>query len=215
MMGVYIMKIAVVASNGQVSQLIIKELLSRGHEVTGFARSANRSAAQNFVQKDILALTKEDLTGFDAVVSGFGVLDPALMDNFTKTSQHLADLVAGTDTRLYIVGGAGSLYVDATHKVQLFDTPDFPAELAPLARAHGAALDALRARKDAHWVYVSPAADFVEDGARTGKYKCGGEELTLSGAGESVISYADYTVGMADLIEKNDLSQIRVSLVQA
>ena len=52
MMGIYIMKIAVVASNGQVSQLIIKELLSRGHEVTGFARSANRSAAQNFVQKD-------------------------------------------------------------------------------------------------------------------------------------------------------------------
>ena len=43
-MGVHHMKIAVVASNGKASQLIIKELLSRGHEVTGFARSANRSA---------------------------------------------------------------------------------------------------------------------------------------------------------------------------
>ena len=208
------MKIAVVASNGQVSQLVIKELLSRGHEVTGFARSANRSEAKKFVQKDILALTKEDLAGFDAVVSGFGVLDPALMDNFTKTSQHLADLVAGTKTRLYIVGGAGSLYVDATHKTQLFDTPDFPAEFAPLARAHGAALDALRARKDAAWVYVSPAADFVEDGARTGKYKLGGEELTLSAVGESVISYADYAVGMADLIEAGGHINERISLVQ-
>lgn len=209
------MKIAVVASNGQVSQLVIKELLSRGHEVTGFARSANRSEAKKFVQKDILALTKEDLAGFDAVVSGFGVLDPALMDNFTKTSQYLADLVAGMKTRLYIVGGAGSLYVDATHKTQLFDTPDFPAEFAPLARAHGAALDALRARKDAAWVYVSPAADFVEDGARTGKYKLGGEELTLSAAGESVISYADYAVGMADLIEAGGHINERISLVQA
>ena len=49
---------------------------------------------------------------------------------------------------------------------------------------------------------------------RTGKYKLGGEELTLSTAGESVISYADYAVGMADLIEKNDLSGVRVSLVE-
>ncbi|MFC2743114.1 MAG: NAD(P)-dependent oxidoreductase [Selenomonas artemidis] len=209
------MKIAVVASNGKASQLIIKELLSRGHEVTGFARSANRSAVKNFVQKDILALTKEDLAGFDAVVDGFGAYERDVLPLHTKTSQHLADLVAGTNTRLYIVGGAGSLYVDAAHKTQLLDTPDFPAEFYPLAKAQTEELAALRSRKDAHWVFVSPAADFAEDGARTGKYKLGGEELTLSSAGESVISYADYAVGMADLIEKNDLSQIRVSLVQA
>lgn len=209
------MKIAVVASNGQVSQLVIKELLSRGHEVTGFARSANRSEAKKFVQKDILALTKEDLAGFDAVVSGFGVLDPALMDNFTKTSQHLADLVAGTKTRLYIVGGAGSLYVDPSHKTQLLDTPDFPAEFYPLAKAQTEELAALRPRKDAEWIFVSPAADFQEDGARTGKYKLGGEELTLSAAGESVISYADYAVGMADLIEAGGHINERISLVQA
>ena len=90
-----------------------------------------------------------------------------------------------------------------------------PAEFYPLAKAQTEELAALRSRKDAHWVFVSPAADFAEDGARTGKYKLGGEELTLSSAGESVISYADYAVDMADLIEKNDLSQIRVSLVQA
>jgi len=215
MMGVHIMKIAVIASNGKASQLIAKELLSRGHEVTGFARSANRSEVKNFVQKDILALTKEDLSGFDAVVDGFGAYTPETLPLHTKTSQYLADLVAGTNTHLYIVGGAGSLYVDASHKTQLLDTPDFPAEFYPLAKAQTDELAALRARKDAHWVFVSPAADFREDGPRTGKYKCGGEELTLSGAGESVISYADYAVGMADLIEKNDLSGVHVSLVEA
>ena len=104
--------------------------------------------------------------------------------------------------------------VDAAHKTQLLDTPDFPAEFYPLAKAQTEELAALRSRKDAHWVFVSPAADFAEDGVRTGKYKLGGEELTLSSTGESVISYADYAVGMADLIEKNDLSGVRVSLVE-
>ena len=83
--GVHHMKIAVVASNGKASQLIIKELLSRGHEVTGFARSANRSAVKNFVQKDILALTREDLAGFDAVVDGFGAYERDVLPLHTKT----------------------------------------------------------------------------------------------------------------------------------
>ena len=209
------MKIAVVASNGKASKAIIAELIARGHAVTAFARSANRSAAKEFVQKDIMALTKDDLSGFDAVVDGFGAYTPETLPLHTQTSQHLADLVAGTDTRLYIVGGAGSLYVDPAHTVQLLDTPEFPAEFYPLAKAQTDELAALRSRTDARWVFVSPAADFRADGAKTGKYVLGGEELTLSAAGESVISYADYALGMVDLIESGAHVGERVSLVQA
>ena len=209
------MKIAVVASNGKASKAIIAELIARGHAVTAFARSANQSAAKEFVQKDIMALTKEDLAGFDAVVDGFGAYTPETLPLHTKTSQHLADLVAGTDTRLYIVGGAGSLYVDPAHTVQLLDTPEFPAEFYPLAKAQTDELAALRSRTDAKWVFVSPAADFRADGAKTGKYVLGGEELTLSAAGESVISYADYALGMVDLIESGAHVGERVSLVRA
>ena len=209
------MKIEVVASNGKASKAIIAELIARGHAVTAFARSANRSAAKEFVQKDIMALTKEDLAGFDAVVDGFGAYTPETLPLHTKTSQHLADLVAGTKTCLYIVGGAGSLYVDPAHTVQLLDTPEFPAEFYPLAKAQTEELAALRSRTDARWVFVSPAADFRADGAKTGKYILGGEELTLSAVGESVISYADYALGMVDLIESGAHVGERVSLVQA
>ena len=209
------MKIAVAASNGKASKAIIAELIARGHVVTAFARSANRSAAKEFVQKDIMELTKEDLAGFDAVVDGFGAYTPETLPLHTQTSQHLADLVAGTDTRLYIVGGAGSLYVDPAHTMQLLDTPEFPAEFYPLAKAQTEELAALRSRTDARWVFVSPAADFRADGAKTGKYVLGGEELTLSAAGESVISYADYALGMVDLIESGAHVGERVSLVQA
>ena len=209
------MKIAVVASNGKASQAIIAELIARGHEVTGFARSENKSAAKNFVQKDIMDLTKDDLAGFDAVVDGFGAYTPETLPLHMQTSQHLADLVAGTNTRLYIVGGAGSLYVDPAHTVQLLDTPEFPAEFYPIAKAQTEELAALRSRTDAKWVFVSPAADFQADGAKTGKYILGGEELTLSAAGESIISYADYALGMVDLIESGAHVGERVSLVQA
>ena len=209
------MKIAVVASNGKASQAIIAELIARGHEVTAFARSENKSAAKNFVQKDIMDLTKDDLAGFDAVVDGFGAYTPETLPLHMQTSQHLADLVAGTNTRLYIVGGAGSLYVDPAHSVQLLDTPEFPAEFYPIAKAQTEELAALRSRTDAKWVFVSPAADFRADGEKTGKYILGGEELTLSAAGESIISYADYAIGMVDLIESGAHIGERVSLVQA
>ena len=209
------MKIAVAASNGKASRAVISELIARGHEVTAFARSENKSAAKNFVQKDIMDLTKDDLAGFDAVVDGFGAYTPETLPLHMQTSQHLADLVAGTNTRLYIVGGAGSLYVDPAHTVQLLDTPEFPAEFYPIAKAQTEELAALRSRTDAKWVFVSPAADFQADGEKTGKYILGGEELTLSAAGESVISYADYALGMADLIESGAHIGERVSLVQA
>lgn len=209
------MKIVVVASNGKASRAVISELIARGHEVTAFARSENKSAARNFVQKDILDLRKDDLAGFDAVVDGFGAYTTETLPLHTKTSQHLADLVAGTETRLYIVGGAGSLYVDPEHCVQLLDTPEFPAEFYALAKAQTEELAALRSRTDAKWVFVSPAADFRAEGAKTGRYILGGEELTLSAAGESIISYADYALGMVDLIESGAHIGERVSLVQA
>lgn len=209
------MKIAVAASNGKASRAVISELIARGHEVTAFARSENKSAAKNFVQKDIMDLTKDDLAGFDAVVDGFGAYTPETLPLHMQTSQHLADLVAGTNTRLYIVGGAGSLYVDPAHTVQLLDTPEFPEEFYPIAKAQTEELAALRSRTDAKWVFVSPAADFQADGEKTGKYILGGEELTLSAAGESIISYADYALGMVDLIESGAHIGERVSLVQA
>ena len=207
------MKIAVVAANGKASRAIIEELIARGHAVTAFARSENKSAAKDLVQKDILDLTKADLAGFDVVVDGFGAYTPDTLPLHTKTSQHLADLVAGTS--IYIVGGAGSLYVDLSHKVQLLDTPEFPAEFYALAKAQTDELAALRPRTDAKWIFVSPAADFQADGAKTGKYILGGEELTLNAAGESVISYADYALGMVDLIESGAHVGERVSLVRA
>ena len=67
------MKIAVVAANGRVAQKVIKEALDRGFEVKAFGRDEeNKTSAKDYVKKDIMELTKEDLYGFDAVVGAGG-----------------------------------------------------------------------------------------------------------------------------------------------
>ena len=196
------MKIAVVAANGKAGQLITKEAVDRGHDVTAIVRGENRSAAPHAILKDILALEKGDLAGFDAVIDAFGAWTPETLPLHVKTSQHLADLVSGTDTRLLVVGGAGSLYVNPEHTQQLLETPDFPTEYVPLASAQRDELEALRTRDDVRWTFVSPAAEFVADGARTGAYQLAGEEFTVNEHGESSISYADYAIAMVDEAER-------------
>lgn len=209
------MKIAVVAANGRVAQKVIKEVLDRGFEVKAFGRDAeNKTVATDYVQKDIMELTKQDLAGFDAVVDGFGAWKDEDQPMHIKTSQHLCDILSGTATRLLIVGGAGSLYVNPEHTVQVKDGADFPAIFMPLANAMGEELDELRKRDDVNWTFISPAGDFQADGERSGKYILAGEELTLNARGESIISYADYAIAMVDEIESGDHIKQRISVVR-
>lgn len=207
-------KIAVVAANGRNGRLIVEELIGRGTDVTAIARSDNKTAAEKFVQKDIMDLAADDLAGFDVVIDAFGVWDPEQLPQHVTTSQHLCDLLAGTDTRLIVVGGAGSLYVDPEHTTQVYQTPDFPEIYVATAKAQADELDELRKRDDVKWTFLSPAGDFQAEGERTGAYILAGEELTLNDAGESIISYADYAIAMADEALEGDHVQQRISVVR-
>lgn len=207
------MKVAVVCANGRVGTLVVKEAVERGLDVTAVVREANRTVAQNVILKDLFDLTKEDLNGFDVVVDAFGAWAPEELSGHTKSLMHLCDILSGKKTRLVVVGGAGSLYVNPEHTEVLSDSPDFPAEYLPLANAQGQALEQLRQRKDVQWTFISPAADFQPEGARTGEYILAGEELTLNSRGESVISYADYAIAMVDEITKGKHIQQRISVV--
>ena len=207
------MKIAVVAANGKAGKLIVAEAVNRGLDVTAVVRGENKSAAKKIIVKDILSLTKDDLKDFDVVIDAFGAWKEKDLPNHTKTSQHLCDLLSKTETRLLIVGGAGSLYTNKEHTQQVADAPDFPAMFLPLAKAQAAELSELRKRDDVKWTFISPAADFQADGKRTGKYILAGEEFTLNGKNESVISYADYAIAMVDEATKGNHIQQRISVL--
>ena len=211
------MKIAIVCANGKAGRLIAQEAVARGHEVTAVVRGQNQSAAQNALVKDLFDLEPADLAGFDVVVDAFGAWTPEALPQHSSSLAKLCDVLSGSSTRLIVVGGAGSLYVDAAHTATVADGPDFPEVFKPLAAAMAKALGELRKRVDVQWTYVSPAGDFQAEGERTGTYLLGGEELTLNAAGESVISYADYAIAIVDEAERGADAHLqqRISVVRA
>lgn len=207
------MKIAVVCANGKAGNLIVKEAAARGLDVTAVVRGANRSAAEKSIVKDLFDLNKDDLAEFDVVINACGGWTAETIPVIPKAGLRLCDLLSGTDTRLLIVGGAGSLFVNKEHTLTVADGADFPDAFKPLAAAHQTLLDALRKRNDVRWTYISPAGDFQAEGARTGKYILGGEELTLNARDESVISYADYAIAVIDEAVNGNHIQKRISVV--
>ena len=209
------MKVAVVCANGRVGTLVVKEALNRGLDVTAVVRGDNKTAAKNVIKKDLFDLTAADLGGFDVVVDAFGAWKEEELPNHTKSLMHLCDILSGKKTRLVVVGGAGSLYVNPEHTAVVSDGPDFPPQFLPLAKAQGKALEELRKRSDVQWTFISPAGDFQADGERTGKYILAGEELTLNSRGESIISYADYAIALVDEIVSGNHIQQRISVVRA
>lgn len=209
------MKIAVVCANGKAGKLIVKEAVGRGLDVTAIVRGENRSAAKQAIVKDLFELTTDDLKDFDVVVDAFGAWESEVLPQHSASLKHLCDVLSGTEVRLLVVGGAGSLYVNPEHSAQVMDGPDFPEMFKPLANAQGKALAELRQRSDVKWTFVSPACDFQADGERTGKYLLGGEELMLNERGESIISYADYAIAMVDEATCGNHIRQRISVVRA
>ncbi len=207
------MKIAVICANGKEGRLIVKEAVDRGLDVTAVVRGENQSAASKVIKKDLFDLTVSDLEEFDVVIDAFGAWTPETLPQHGTSLKHLCDLVSGKNIRLLIVGGAGSLYVNPEHTAQVMDGPDFPDIFKPLASNMDKALEELRTRNDVKWTYLSPAGDFRAEGARTGKYILGGEELILNSKGESVISYADYAIAMVDEAVSGEHIQQRISVV--
>ena len=208
------MKIAVICANGKAGKLIVKEAVSRGLDVTAVVRGENATEAKEVLKKDLFDLTTDDLKGFDVVIDAFGAWTEETLLLHSTSLKHLCDILSGTETRLLIVGGAGSLYVNPEHTVCVADGPDFPDAFKPLASAMAKALSELRERKDVKWTYISPAGDFQAEGERTGKYILGGEELTLNSKGESIISYADYAIAMVDEAVNGNNIQKRISVVR-
>ena len=208
------MKIAIIGASGKQGSLLAKEALKRGMDVTAIVRNASAFSLSgaHVLQKDIFALAHADLAPFDVVISAFGTWGD--MSLHAKAMQHLCGILKKHENiRFLVVGGAGSLYLDASHSKRLMDAWDFPQEYLPVAKGMADALDILRKSEDVNWVYLSPAAEFVADAPPTGKYRVGGEELMTDDTGKSRISYADYASAMIDEAEKGTSRKQRISVI--
>lgn len=209
------MKIGIIGASGKAGSLIVKEAVERGLEVTAIVRNAAKVQNQQVtvLEKDIFDLKAEDVKGFDVVVNAFGA--PFGQEHLhVEAGRVLIDAIKGaSDTRLIVVGGAGSLFVDEAKTTRVLDTPDFPKEVYPTAFNQGKNFEDLQNTTGIQWTFVSPAAFFDPQGKRTGNYQKGKNNLIVNSTGESYVSYADFAVAIVDEIENPQHINERFTLV--
>ncbi|MFC2949522.1 NAD(P)-dependent oxidoreductase [Virgibacillus sediminis] len=196
------MKIAIIGASGKAGNLILKEAVGRNHQVTAIVRDASKVKDENVpvIEKNIFDLNTDDLSQFDVVVNAFGA--PLGEEQAHVDAGHtLIEALRGTDTRLIVVGGAGSLYVDEEKSVKLIDTPEFPDIVKPTGKGQGRNLEELMQTTDVTWTFISPSAVFDPEGRRTGSYETGSDVLLVNTEGESYISYADFAIAVVDEVE--------------
>ena len=200
-------KIAIIGATGRAGSQLLEEALRRGHTVTAIARSTGAIAARpglTVKQADALdaAALQQAISGSDVVISAahFATLPaPAVIGPVKQ---------AGVK-RLLVVGGAGSLLLPDGGRV--IDSQGFPAEYKAEASAGAAFLDTLRQEKELDWTFLSPSAEFVET-ERTGTFRLGQDDLLVSSAGRSWISFGDFAIALIDEVETPKHSRQRFTV---
>lgn len=195
------MKIGVIGATGKAGNRILTEANKRNHDVTAIVRDASKLKQKDIpaIVGDVFDLKTEDVQDFDVVINAFGA--PFGKEELHVTAgRHLIDIFSPIDTRLIVVGGAGSLYVDDEQTTKLIDTPEFPKEFVPTAANQAQNLEDLQASA-VNYTFVSPSAVFDPDGNRTGNYILGTDKLLVNNDGDSYVSYADFAVALLDEVE--------------
>lgn len=209
------MKIGVIGASGRSGVEIVKEAVARGHEVTAIVRNAAKVQNQGIavLEKNIFDLTTEDIKPFDILVNAFKAPDGEEQQHVDSTKLLIELLKGAPETRLIVVGGAGSLFVDEAKTTRNYEAPGFPAAYYPTASQMAKAFGDLQQAEGIQWTYMSPAGFFDPAGRRTGAYQKGKDHVILNAQGQSYISYADYAIALLDEAENAQHKNERFTVV--
>lgn len=210
------MHIALIGAGGFIGSALLREALSRGHQVTALLTRPEKLAAAPQLKalkadvNDGKSLAAQ-LRGHDAVLTAFS--GHAQADTEAYYLKGIQSIVQATREagvkRLLVVGGAGSLEV--APGVQLLDTPQFPDMYKPTAEGARKALQALKGETSLDWTMLSPSA-VIAPGERTGKFRLGTDQLLADAQGNSRISVEDYAAAFIDELEKPAHSRRRFTV---
>ena len=208
------MNILVIGANGNAGRRIVEKALKAGHPVTGVVRREGAIEGIPTIVKDALQLTKQELTQFDVVVNATSAFTPDTYHLPADLTLLLVKALANTNTRLIAIGGAGSLYVDEDHTVQLNDTPEFPKEFLARSKTHGKSDDILRKFSNVDWTMFTPPPILDAEGPESNDYVLGNENVILNKEGKPYISYATFAQILVDEINNHKFGRQRFTAVQ-
>ena len=208
------MNILVIGANGKAGHRIVEKALKAGHQVRGVVRREGAIEGIPTIVKDALQLTKQELTQFDVVVNATSAFTPDMYHLPADLTLLLVKALANTNTRLIAIGGAGSLYVDEDHTVQLNDTPEFPSEFLVRSKTHGKSDDILRKFSNVDWTMFTPPPILDAEGPESNDYILGNENVILNKEGKPYISYDTFAQILVDEINNHKFSRQRFTAVQ-
>jgi len=202
------LKMVVYGGTGWIGRGIVEEALHRGHIVTVAVREPSEMTEHrdqlHVVIGDVLdaARVTRTIAGADVVVCAVSFRTPTPdFAAYRRAAESLVGALRSLQPRpphLIIVGGASSL--ENSQGVLVIDTFP-PAKRCCEVLGQKEALDYYRTVRDVPWTYFSPALH-IAPGARTGKFRLGGDQLIVNAKGDSRISMEDYAMAVIDEAEK-------------
>ena len=189
--------IVLVGATGNIGRCILEEALSRGHRVSAVTRDAGKLAARPGMT--VKQGNTADSATFAAILSSHDVAVVSVKWNENDIAT-VIDAVrrSGVARALFVVGAGSLLRADGrTHLEHMQQAGAVPPTSKPAALA----LDEIRKATDLDWTAISPPAS-IQPGARTGKFRLGGDRLVEDGQGKSLISREDFAVAIVDEIER-------------
>lgn len=200
------MNLALIGSTGFVGSKVLKEALSRGHQVTAISRDPSKITTSGNgltpLPVDIFnpqALSAA-LAGHDAVISAYnsGWSNPNLYQDFKRGYASILSAAKEAKVpRLLVVGGASSLVLpDGRRVFDVYIPEDFKRAVIGAMEL----LDDLKKEQELNWVFLSPPIDLT-DGDRTGAYRIGTDAPVTDAQGKSAITTGDLASVILDEIE--------------
>ena len=219
------LNILVYGATGKIGSLVVDEALSRDHVVTAVSRDPAKikqshqnlaavkgdlldaeSIASLVVDQDIVIISVRGIIGKSKKPES--AIQRIAVEKVVNALRNMDSLAP----RLIHVGGAGSLevepgvlYADKIPKMFI------PKNLELEIRGQVLALEYLRTVDDVNWSYATPAKNFT-NGARTGEFRLGGDQLMENAKGKSRISRADFAVALVDEAENANYVRQRFSV---
>ena len=201
-------KIVLIGASGFIGSAILKEALTRGHEVKAIVRNPEKITLKN----PNLSIEKGDVSssllvsklckGADIVISAYnpGWKNPAIASDTLKIYPAILEGVKLSGVkRFLVVGGAGSLFISPG--LRFMDAENIPEPFISAIKALASIyLEVLAAEKNLDWVFFSPAGN-IAPGKRTGKFRLGKDDMIFDSEGKSNISVEDYAIAMLDEAE--------------
>ncbi|WDF81720.1 NAD(P)H-binding protein [Lacticaseibacillus pabuli] len=211
------MKIGIIGATGHVGQGMVAAALKHGDEVTALVRNEDK-AEQLFhdtvtvVAKDALALTREDLSGLDAVIDSFA--SPKAYQHLDLATHLISMYRDKTAPYLMFIIGASSLH-DADGKLMLTAIQKMAAGApwiaAPEQQVHE--FDYLKWVNNVAWTAITPQQTFTDNPAT--QYRLGGDTVMSAPNGESEVSVANFADAAIDELARKQYIRQRFSVVDA